>query len=161
MDRHYKTGSGSVVAIKGHPLHPFIIPIPIGLLVGALVADIVYPFTGDPFWARGAYWLLLGGLISGVVAGATGLVELLGIDRARRLPIAWVHGLGNLAGLIVVAVNFYIRTGDVTGAVLPVELTLSAVTVLALLVTGWLGGEMSYRHAIGVERGVGAGEPLP
>ncbi len=157
MEEQHRSGSGSVVAVKGHPIHPFVIPVPIGLLVGALVADIVYASTGDDFWARAAYWLLVGGLVSGAVAGATGLVELLGVRRARSMTIAWIHGLGNVAALAVVAVNVFIRTDDMAGAVLPVGLTLSAVTFVAVLITGWLGGEMSYRHGIGVSRNIGAG----
>ncbi|MBB4016433.1 putative membrane protein [Chelatococcus caeni] len=161
MDPHYATGSGSAAAVGRHPIHPLLVPLPIGLLMGALVADIVFAMTQDPFWARGAYWLLVGGGVTGVLAGAAGLVELLGVRRARRLGIAWAHGLGNLAVLVLTGVNIYIRTGAPEAAVVPAGLALSAVVVLGLGVTGWLGGEMTYRHGIGVTRRLGAPQEAP
>src|SRR5690606_11939328 len=66
MDPHYATGSGSAAAVGRHPIHPLLVPLPIGLLMGALVADIVFAMTQDTFWARGAFWLLVGGGITGV-----------------------------------------------------------------------------------------------
>ena len=43
-----------------------------------------------------------------------------------------------------------IRLPDATDAVLPGGIVLSAITVATLGVTGWLGGELFYRHKIGV-----------
>ena len=40
--------------------------------------------------------------------------------------------------------------GDAAAAVLPWGLALSALTTALLAVTGWYGGELAYRHMIGV-----------
>jgi uncharacterized membrane protein len=58
-------------------------------------------------------------------------------------------------------VNLYARHDDVITAVIPVGLTLSIITMGIMGVTGWLGGEMSYRHGIGVSRSVGSDSGLP
>lgn len=42
------------------------------------------------------------------------------------------------------------RLDDAAAAVLPWGLTLSAINAALLGVTGWYGGELSYRHRIGV-----------
>jgi uncharacterized membrane protein len=46
--------------------------------------------------------------------------------------------------------NWLLRTGSHEQHLLPWGVTLSAVTTAMLIVTGWLGGELAYRHGIGV-----------
>jgi uncharacterized membrane protein len=50
MARRHEHGVESTARIGGHPIHPMIIPLPIGLLVGALAADLAYLWTEDAFW---------------------------------------------------------------------------------------------------------------
>jgi len=45
--------------------------------------------------------------------------------------------------------------GDPVVAVVPFGFFLSAIAVFILLVTGWLGGELVFRHRIGVMRDKG------
>lgn len=155
MEPHYPAGSGTVAAIGRHPLHPMLVPLPIGFLVGALIADIAFVATGDGFWARGAFWLLIGGVITGLLAGLAGMIELLGLPRARAMTSAWIHGLGNVLALALAAVNIVVRWGDHVGAVNATGLVLSLIVVVILGVTGWIGGELSYRHGVGVSDNVG------
>lgn len=155
MEPHYPAGSGTVAAIGRHPLHPLLVPLPIGFLVGALIADIAFAMTADPFWARGSFWLLIGGLVTGLIAGLAGIIELLGVRRARAMTSAWVHGLGNVLALVITFVSIILRWNDPAGPAASTGLFLSAVVVAMLLVTGWLGGELSYRHGVGVSENVG------
>jgi uncharacterized membrane protein len=159
MEPTYPAGSGTVAAVNRHPLHPMLVPLPIGFLVGALIGDIMFIATGDPFWARGAFWLLVGGVITGLGAGLVGLVDLLGVARARRLIIAWVHGVGNILALVLAFINVVLRWSDYGASADPTGLVLSIAVVLILLVTGWLGGELSYRHGIGVSEAIGSVPP--
>lgn len=141
----------STAAIAGHPLHPMIVPFPIAFLVGALATDIVFlQSTGDPFWARASEWLLGAGLVMGALAAVLGLIDFLTIERVRSLAAAWVHFLGNALVLALSLWNLLQRTNAATLTVTETGVVLSAVVVAILLVTGWLGGEMSYRHRIGV-----------
>jgi len=140
----------STAAIGGHPLHPMVVPFPIAFLVGALVTDIVFMRLGDPFWARASQWLIGAGLVMGAVAAVLGLIDFLTIRRVRSLAASWVHFLGNAAALLLSLWNLLQRTNAADMTVTQTGLVLSAIVVAMLLVTGWLGGEMAYRHRIGV-----------
>lgn len=141
----------SRAAIRGHPLHPMILPFPLVFLTSALLTDLGLLLSGDAFWARAGSYLLLAGLITGVVAAVPGAVDYFSIKQARAHSVGWVHALGNAAALVLGGVNLALRWGDPVGSVLPWGLTLSALTALLLVVTGWAGGEMSYRHRVGVD----------
>ena len=143
-------GVPSTAAVGGHPVHPALVPLPIGFLVGALGADLGYWWTSDPFFARAALWLTAAGVGSGALAAIPGLVDFLTIQRARVHRIGWVHALGNGAVLLLAAASWMLRLGDPAARVLPWGLALSALTAGLLLVTGWTGGELAYRHMVGV-----------
>jgi uncharacterized membrane protein len=140
----------STAAIGGHPIHPALVPVPIGLLVGALGADLGGWWTSDPLFARAALWLTAAGVGSGALAAIPGLVDFLTIHRARVHRIGWVHAFGNGAVLLLAAVSWLLRLGDPAAAALPWGLALSALTVALLGVTGWTGGELAHRHLVGV-----------
>jgi uncharacterized membrane protein len=144
------SGITSTVAIAGHPLHPLIVTFPIALLISALGTDIAYWFTKDVFWARGSVWLLGIGLLSGVIAALTGLMDFLKIDRVRKRTAGWVHMIGNVAVLVFTLINWLLRLNNFTGAVLPWGLMISLIVSLALGITGWYGAELIYRHKVAV-----------
>jgi uncharacterized membrane protein len=137
----------STAKIAGHPLHPMIIPFPVAAFVATLLADIAFLTTNDPFWFTAGLWLLRFGLVMAALAAVLGLVDFLGEARIRALNAAWLHFLGNVVVVVIEAVNLYMRSGpaSVSGAVY-----LSALAVLLLLFTGWMGWEMVYRHHVGI-----------
>jgi uncharacterized membrane protein len=149
MHHDRSDGVPSTAAIKNHPIHPMLIPFPIAFLVAVLLVDLAFAATGDPFWARAALWLLLAGLISGAAAAVAGLIDFSTIPQAR-IQIGWIHFLGNALALALSLVSLLIRIGDPAAAVLPWGLILSIVVAGILGVTGWLGGELVYRHRIAV-----------
>lgn len=150
-EREYRdSGIPSTVAIAGHPLHPAIVTMPIGLLVGALGSDFGYLLTQDPFWARASFWLILGGILSGLVAAVTGMLDFVKIDRVREHSAGWAHMVGNVAALVLSGINLFLRWGDYTRAVLPTGLILSLIVGALLGITGWYGGELVYRHKVAV-----------
>lgn len=146
----HESGVTSRASIKGHPIHPMVVPLPIGFLIGVLGADIGYWWTGDPFWARAALWLVGAGFVTGLLAAVFGLTDFISLQRVRQHSEGWIHLVGNAIALLVVLGNFLLRTGAPAEAVLPTGIILSLVTVCILMVTGWYGGELSYRHKIGV-----------
>ena len=139
----------SAAAIKGHPLHPMLVPFPIAFLVGTLVTDLANRFTSDAFWAQASYWLAVAGLATGVLAALMGLIDFLRRRKIRALSIAWFHFLGNGVALVLTFVNISIRIPDPSAPVSAAALALSVIVTGVLLVTGWLGGEMVFRHRIG------------
>jgi FtsP/CotA-like multicopper oxidase with cupredoxin domain/uncharacterized membrane protein len=146
----HSRGVPATAAVSGHPLHPVLIPFPVAFLVGALGADLALWATGEPFWARAGLWLTGAGAWLGLLAAIPGLIDFATIDRARVHRIGWVHALGNGAVLALAMANWLLRLGDPVAAVLPWGLVLSALAAGLLAVTGWVGGELAYRHMVGV-----------
>jgi uncharacterized membrane protein len=142
-------GVKSTASLGTHPIHPILVPFPIAFLIGALVTDIVYASSKNPFWAGVSYWLLLAGLVMGGLAGIMGMIDLFTIRRARS-SIGWIHGLGNIVALILTLINFLLRYDNIAGAIFPGGLILSIITGSTLLITGWLGGELTFRYEVGV-----------
>lgn len=144
-------GVRSKAAFRGHPIHPMLIPLPIGFLVGAFGADIAYAIARDPFFARAALWLTGLGVVTALAAAVAGLTDFLGREAIRSYREAWLHMIGNVIVVALAAISWLLRLGDPEAAVIPWGLALSALWSLGLLITGWLGGDLSYRYAIGVQ----------
>jgi uncharacterized membrane protein len=60
----------------------------------------------------------------------------------------FVHMAINLTVVVLFTVNFWIRGTAHASAIEPVW--LSGIGIALLIVSGWLGGEMVYRHGVGV-----------
>jgi uncharacterized membrane protein len=140
----------STAAIAGHPIHAMLVPFPIACFTFALLTDIAYWQTSNLMWQRFSEWLLLAGLVFGVLAALAGATDFLSRREIRALRPAWPHAIGNAIVLVLAFLNNLVHAGDGWTAVVPWGLILSAATVLLLLVTGWLGGALVYRHGVGV-----------
>jgi uncharacterized membrane protein len=139
----------SMVAIRQHPLHPIIVVFPIALLMSALGTDLLYGWTEDPFFARGSFWLIGAGTVGAIAAVATGLIEFLALRYVREQISSWSHLLAGVFTLSLAIANFLTRWSDPAGAVLPLGLLLSIDTAIVVAFTGWLGGNLTFRHLIG------------
>jgi uncharacterized membrane protein len=140
----------SLAQIAGHPLHPVVVPLPIGMFAGAFVADLAYARTHDRFWARAAHAMAAAGVGTGLLAGALGATDLVGRDRIRSRGSAWVHGLGNLAAVGLGAGSVLLRRDKNPDVIVPRGLAVSSAIAAILVVTGWLGGELVFRHGVGL-----------
>jgi len=143
----------STVRLGGRPLHAMLAPVPIMCFVGTLITDIVYWQTAAMLWADMSDWLLLAGLLVSVIAVSAGLIDFLRDPRIRRLRAAWIHAIGNVTAIVLSVFNCLIHTRDAYTSVVPSGLILSALVVLILLITGWNGWALVYRHGVGVRRG--------
>jgi len=139
----------STAQIAGHPIHPMLVPFPIVCFIGALVTDIAYWRTAQMMWADFSAWLLVIGLIMGGLAAIAGLIDFLSNRLIRAQAPAWPHMVGNIVAMLLALLNAFVHTRDAWTSVVPVGLVLSVLVVLILLVTGWLGGELVYRHGVG------------
>ena len=144
----------STAQIAGHPLHPMLVPIPIACFVGTFLTDLAYWKTANLQWAVMSSWMLTVGLIVALFAVIAGLIDFLGDVRIRNLRALWIHAVGNALALILSLFNVFIHSRDGYTSVVPTGLILSTLVVLILLVTGWNGWAMVYRHRVGV-----SGEP--
>src|SRR5437762_7145604 len=92
---------------EGHPLHPFVVPLPVGAFVSSLVFDILtWTRPGElPWLVDGAWWLIGVGLIGAGLAAVFGVLDLLRIPRRTRpRRFALAHSALNVgvAGLFLV-----------------------------------------------------------
>jgi uncharacterized membrane protein len=135
--------------ISDHPIHPMLIPFPIVCFVGAFVTDIVYTRNQDPGWATASNWLLIVGLVMAALAAVAGLADFLGDDRIRRLGDAVKHMLANVTAVVLELVNLVLRMRD-PEFIESTGVYISGIVVLILLYSGWKGGDLVYRHGVGV-----------
>lgn len=139
----------SRAAIAGHPLHPVMIHFPVALLLALVASDLGYLYTQDPFWTRASLWLAGIGALGGWTASLAGVIDLLSVRRIRRLVTAWSHALVAVLLLSLASLNWMWRLlGE---ALLPWGLVLSLATAVLIALAGFLGGQLVYDHAVGVE----------
>jgi uncharacterized membrane protein len=139
----------STAKIGDHPIHPMLIPFPIVCFVGTFVTDIVYSRNLDPGWATASHWLLGVGLVMAALAAVAGLTDYLGDARLRTLSDALKHMIANVTAVVLEAVNLALRIHD-NDFIASTGVWISAVVVLILLYSGWKGGDLVYRHGVGV-----------
>jgi uncharacterized membrane protein len=126
------------------------VTLPIGFLIGALLSDLAFYGAGDSFWARASAWLIGAGLVSGAVAAIAGFIDFIASSAIRSISLVWYHFIGNAIALVLSAISLYLRlSGDMT-TVTGTQLALSILVVIIIAVTGWLGGEMVFRHGVGM-----------
>lgn len=144
----------SKAKLLGHPIHPMLIVLPLGLFIGAVVFDALYLWQGNPTFAAVGYWNIAGGIIGGLLAAVFGLVDWWAIPsgtRAKRIGL--LHGGGNVVVVALFAFVWWMRSTSVE----PTPTTnIFLIEVAALVlgsVAGWLGGELVDRLGVGVDNG--------
>jgi uncharacterized membrane protein len=135
-------------SIAGHPIHPMLVPIPIGLWVFSLVCDIVFTVGGkNPDWATVALFTMGGGIVGALLAAVPGLIDLLSLPPGpRKTGIA--HLAINLTVVVLYVINFWLRVNSPDKA--GTAVWLSVIAIGLLVVSGWLGGKMVYEHGVAV-----------
>ena len=136
-------------SVARHPLHPMLVPIPIGLWIGSLACDLwAYLSANPPAWLPTvAFVTMAGGVIGALVAAVPGLIDALSLRHAPK-RIAMVHMAINLLVVVLYLVNLRLRW-DGNQSLAP--LSLSLIGVLGIGISGWLGGKMVYQHRVGVD----------
>jgi uncharacterized membrane protein len=138
----------------GHPIHPMLVVIPLGLFIMAVLTDIAFYVTGRPALAAVSFWNIVGGVIGGLLAAVFGLIDWLAIPRGTRARVIGLyHGAGNVVVLALFAISAYMRFYVEDFFPPPAALAVSSVGLLVGVVTGWLGGELVDRLAVGVDDG--------
>ena len=145
----------SPASIGGHPVHPMIIPFPIALLVFSLVADLIYLWRGNPVWRDYiAFYTLLGGIIGAAVAAVPGFIDWLSLQDRNVVKIANWHARLNVIALLIFLASFYLRTTNGSALVnesYAIAIGLSIFGVILISISGYLGGEMVFKHGVAVD----------
>jgi uncharacterized membrane protein len=138
------------VAIGGVPLHAMLVPFPIVCFTGALFTDIAYLNSGGQVqWANFSQWLLAFGEMIGGIAALFGLIDLFRTPKASRPSIGYVHFAGSAITLTLGLFNNFVHARDGWTGVAGTGIILSVLTVLSLIVTGFIGHRLAYVHQRG------------
>ncbi len=141
-------------AINGHPIHPLLVTIPIGLFLWALASFVVFRVTADDIWYDVSYWTAIAAVVGALLAALPGFGDYLALPlRGRTRVTATTHMLLDLSIVALYIAGILLMVGDDAkeGVARMTVLVLYAVGTGALLVSGWLGGEMVYReHVAGI-----------
>jgi uncharacterized membrane protein len=144
----------SRVKLLGHPVHPMLIVLPLGLFISAVVLDGLAIWRTSPTFAGAGFWNITGGILGGLLAAVFGLLDWLAIPsgtRAKRIGL--LHGVTNV--IVVLSFAFVWLSRYDTPDVVPTTMifALEAVALCLGAVAGWLGGELVDRLAVGVDDG--------
>jgi uncharacterized membrane protein len=143
----------------GHAIHQMLVVFPLGLLATSFVFDIVYLSTNNGRFADISFWMIASGIIGGLLAAVFGLIDWVAIPaQTRAKRIGAVHGIGNVVVVGLFAVSWLMRN-DAPMVPSSAAIVLSGLGVALALVTGWLGGELVDRLAIGVDDGAHPNAP--
>jgi uncharacterized membrane protein len=135
-------------SMVGNPLHPLLSSIPFTCFTGAMLTDIAYWQSATMQWANFSAWLLAVGLFAAVFAVFVGLIEFIADPRVRQFDIAWGYAGGNALAILLAILNSFVHSRDAYTSVVPEGLMLSTLTVVIMLITGWMGWNLVYHHRI-------------
>ncbi len=144
----------SKAAIGNHPIHPILVPVPIGAFVIALVGDLLHTASPrDPFWYELSFTCIGIGLLFALLAATVGVIDYLGVKMSSRaFRLATWHAVINVAACGLYATSFFLRRNAAAFPAprWPIVFSLSVLGFALLAVGGWMGGKLAYEHRVGV-----------
>jgi nitrite reductase/ring-hydroxylating ferredoxin subunit/uncharacterized membrane protein len=132
----------------GHPIHPALTDIPLGAWTAALVFDGMDALTARPAGLGRAAEFAIGiGTIGGIGAAMTGAADWQYThDTARRIGLT--HGVLNASALALFLVSLRYRSRGLFA----IGRGTAVLGYLLAAVAGHLGGDLVFRHRVGVDR---------
>lgn len=125
--------------VAGHPLHPVLVTVPIGTLVGAWAVS----WVRDPWAAPAARWLTGLGVLSVAPTAVTGWSDWNDTEDAEK-RVGLVHAAVNVVAATTAVLAWTSSSDRARRAWLT-----GSVGVLG--VGGWLGGHLAYALGVGVD----------
>jgi uncharacterized membrane protein len=65
----------SKAKVMGHPVHPILVPFPLGLLTTSAIFDVVHLLAGGARWAEVSFWTIAAGIVGGLLAPVFRLID--------------------------------------------------------------------------------------
>lgn len=143
----------SRVAIWGHPLHAMSVAFPVALTFRVFGADVFFWWSGEERWAWAALWASGTAFLFGLLAGATGTMELLLVPGIRIRAAAWTHFVIAVMLLAILGLNWGWRLTGYQSAILPWGILISGLAVGVVTATGWHGGKLVFDYRLGISKG--------
>ncbi len=144
----------------GHPIHPMLIVVPLGLFISAGILDAIYLWTGNTALGTVGFWNIGVGILGGLLAAVFGLIDWLAIPsgtRAKRIGL--MHAGTNVLVIAILAFVWLDRYVTVDHLPSSQNVMIEAAALGFLMVAGWLGGELVDRLGVGVDDGAHLNAP--
>src|SRR5262245_9250456 len=139
----------STASVRGHPIHPMLIPFPIAFLTGGFIADLVGTLSLRPTLYFIGYYLVIAGVVTALIAAIPGLIDYFFTvpphSSAKRR--ATLHMITNLSLVVVFAAAWFLR-GRSGAAPSTGVLLLETAGVVLLGMAGWMGGNLVSQNLI-------------
>jgi uncharacterized membrane protein len=129
------------------PIHNVLVSFSAAYFTGALVTDLAYWHVPDVQWERFSIWLITAGLVMAGLAAIAYVFDLAD-DRPIERP-TWPRAVGYAIAVLLSLTNAFVHSRDGYTAVVPLGLTLSALVVIILLLTAFVGIALANRHRVG------------
>jgi uncharacterized membrane protein len=142
-----------VTGFPGHPTHPPLTDVTIGLYSGAAAFAVLSAVGVSEENLAVTSWLaLVAGLVVTVPTAVTGLLDWLKIGRGSAL---WRTATAHLVAMVTATVLFFAAAiighgGYVDREVTGGALTLTLIGFAVLTLGGWLGGTVVFVHGVRV-----------
>ena len=143
----------SKISVGGHPIHPMLVAFPIGLWTTSFAVDILFYIVRQSTLLIVSKFLIAAGCIGAIAAAIPGIIDWWTLKDPNVVRIANWHARLNIAALVVFAISLYLRMqshGHLVGHRLMIPFGISLVGVILIGISGWLGGELVYKHGVGV-----------
>lgn len=137
----------------GHPIHAIFVHFPSALFPMSWLFDVLGVWLQNSCLSCAAFFSLAAGLVLGLVATLFGA-----IDYVRLSPehVAWnkasLHAVLSIAWLCLFGIVFGLRLK--TYPAIPfasmIEIVLSTIGVIGLIFSNFLGGDLVFRHKLGI-----------
>ena len=138
----------SAARIGTHPIHPMLIPFPFACWVLSVVADVIAAYRDGSH--HFGYYLAAAGCVGALLAAIPGFIDLFGAipagHPARRT--GWKHAILNLVALGLFALSVAARPSPAYMNYLAYGASFAGL--IAIAISGWLGGTLVYDHRVGV-----------
>jgi uncharacterized membrane protein/nitrite reductase/ring-hydroxylating ferredoxin subunit len=139
----------------GHPLHPLLVHLPIGLFVLSFILDALSFFLAQPGLFQAAYWSIALGIGMALLAAAPGFVDYAEIrEKHPAGQTATWHLLLNVGAIVLYGVTLGIRYPGLGESLRPtwIEFLLALAALGIIMFSGYLGGSLVYDDGIAVGR---------
>jgi uncharacterized membrane protein len=137
----------------GHPLHPALVHVPTALFPAAVVFDLC-SFAGGNVFVRTSFFSIATALLAVLLAVPTGMADWSSVKPGKPArTLGRRHLLLNVLVTILFAINLWLRRDDLDARhVSAMQLFLSIIGSGILVVSGYLGGLMTFDHGVSVGR---------
>ena len=148
--------------ISGHPVHPMLVSFPIGLWITSFAADVIFYFHRNTSLLLISKFMIAAGIVGAIAAAVPGIVDWLTLTDKDVTKVANWHARLNIIALIIFAISLYFRMRAGAHWVhysMRIPFLLSFLGVVLISISGWLGGELTFKHGVGMASSSRKDEP--